>query len=110
MAEAYLLKRSLDLKYYFNLRAGNNEIVLTSEMYLSKQNAINGIISVKSNSPYESRYQRKVSTRGKNYFNLTAANNEIIGTSEEYNTVEARENGINVVKKIGPSAPVIDMT
>jgi len=110
MAGTYVLKRSQDLKYYFNLKAENHETVLTSEMYSTKQNAINGINSVKNNSPYESRYRRLVSVRGKYYFTLTAANNEIIGTSEEYNTIDARENGINVVKRIGPSAETIDLT
>lgn len=110
MGKAYVLKRSSDTKYYFNLRTENNEIILTSEKYISKQNATKGINSVKSNSLIESRYERNVSSRGNYYFNLIDENNEIIGTSEEYYLMEERENGINDVKIIAPIASVIDMT
>jgi len=110
MTLAFVLKKSSDSKYYFNLRTENNEIILTSEKYISKQNATKGINSVKSNSLIESRYERNVSSRGNYYFNLIDENNEIIGTSEEYYLMEERENGINDVKIIAPIAPVIDMT
>lgn len=110
MAGKYKLMRSANSQFYFNLVADNNEVVLTSETYWAKQGALNGIESVRINSPIDSRYQRKVSSRGKFIFNLTAANNEVIGKSEEYNTVEAREHGISVVKRIGPSATVDDLT
>lgn len=34
---------------------------------------------------------------------LTAANNEIIGTSELYSTAAARDNGISAVKRLPPT-------
>jgi uncharacterized protein YegP (UPF0339 family) len=43
MAGNYVIKKSSDDKFYFNLVAGNNEKVLTSEMYNQKQGALNGI-------------------------------------------------------------------
>lgn len=36
---------------YFNLRAGNNAVIGTSEMYSSESAMENGIASVKSNAP-----------------------------------------------------------
>ncbi|HCT7003890.1 TPA: YegP family protein, partial [Morganella morganii] len=39
--------------YYFVLKAGNHEIIATSEMYASKQGAMNGIASVQKNGPSE---------------------------------------------------------
>jgi uncharacterized protein len=110
MAGSYNLKRSVDQKYYFNLVADNNEKVLTSETYNLKQSALDGISSVRINSPLEGRYKRKISTRGLNFFVLTAANGEPIGTSEEYSSVQAMENGILVVKRIGPTATFRDLT
>jgi len=38
-------------QFHFNLRAPNNEIIATSEMYKSKQACKDGIDSVKLNAP-----------------------------------------------------------
>jgi hypothetical protein len=42
-------------------------------------------------------------------FNLKAANNQVIGTSESYETVAAREKGIESVKKHAPLVKVEDL-
>lgn len=39
--------------YYFVLKAGNHETIATSEMYASKQGAMNGIAAVQKNGPSE---------------------------------------------------------
>ena len=44
------------------------------------------------------------------HFNLVAVNNEIIATSEVYNTKDACMNGINSVKKNAPIASIEDQT
>ena len=38
-------------KFRFNLKAGNGEVIATSEAYESKASAKNGIESVKKNAP-----------------------------------------------------------
>jgi uncharacterized protein len=38
MAGYFVLKKSGD-QFMFNLKAGNNEVILTSERYVSKKNA-----------------------------------------------------------------------
>ena len=38
-------------KYRFRLKAGNGEIIATSEGYASKEGCVNGIESVKKNAP-----------------------------------------------------------
>ncbi len=43
-------------------------------------------------------------------FNLKAANHQVIGTSEQYESTAARENGIESVKKNAPDANVDDQT
>lgn len=103
-----IFRSSVNFQYYYRLRAGNGEIVLTGEGYVTKQGCLNGIASVKQNAPYDSRYERKDSYN--NYtFNLKAANGEIIGRSENYTTGYARENGISSVKRDAPGAPIEDL-
>ena len=86
-------------QYRFNLVAKNGEIILTSEGYTSKRNRNVGINSVRKNSQIEERYTRLTAKDGSHYFNLTATNGQIIGTSEMYSTEAAMENGILSVRK-----------
>ena len=50
MAGKFVIKKSGD-QYHFVLKAGNGEIIATSERYKSKSSAKNGIESVKENAP-----------------------------------------------------------
>jgi uncharacterized protein YegP (UPF0339 family) len=108
MSARFDLRKSTNSQFYFSLTAENNEKILASELYTTKNGALNGIQSVKDNSSIDTRYARLTSSDGKFYFLLKAANNETIGTSEMYNTQAARENGIQAVKRVGPNAPVSD--
>lgn len=91
-------------QYYFRLRAANGEQILASEGYTSKEACRGGIVSVKSNAPYDARYERRDSTTYT--FVLKATNGQVIGRSESYSTRAARENGITAVKNTAPSAPI----
>lgn len=93
-------------EFQFNLKAGNGQVILASEGYGTKVACESGIASVKKNAPDDNRYDRKESSNGKQYFNLKAANGQIIGTSEMYESPAARENGIESVKKNAPDAIV----
>ena len=90
--------------------AGNGETILISETYSTKQGAKNGIESVKTNAPNDSRYERKVASNGQPYFVLKAGNGERIGKSETYSSNSAMENGITSVKTNAPTATVVDLT
>jgi uncharacterized protein YegP (UPF0339 family) len=96
--------------FYFVLKAGNGEVVLTSEMYESKSSADKGIASVQSNSGDDACYDRTTSSDGKFRFNLKAANHQVIGTSQLYKSVGSREEGIVSVKHNGKSKTVKDNT
>lgn len=37
------IKKSTNKQFYFNLKAGNGQVIVTSETYTTKQNCINGI-------------------------------------------------------------------
>jgi hypothetical protein len=51
MAGKFELYKDAAGKYRFRLKAGNGEIIASSEAYNSKASAQNGIESVKSNAP-----------------------------------------------------------
>lgn len=110
MPAQYVLQKAVNGQFYFHLTAENNEKILASEMYTSKAGALNGIESVKVNSPEDSRYDRLTSKDGKFYFRLKAANHQVIGVSEMYTTERAMENGIQAVKRVGPIAQLSDRT
>ena len=97
-------------EYRFRLKAGNGEIILASEGYKQKASAENGIASVQKNASEDARYERKETASGKPMFNLKASNGQVIGTSEQYSSSSARDNGIESVKNNAPSANTVDLT
>jgi uncharacterized protein YegP (UPF0339 family) len=50
MPGKFVLKKSGD-QFMFNLKAANGEVIATSERYKTKESALNGIESVKTNAP-----------------------------------------------------------
>jgi uncharacterized protein YegP (UPF0339 family) len=104
------LKSAANGQFMFNLKAGNGEIILTSETYKSKDSALNGIESVKRNSSLDEHFERKKSTSSQPYFILKAKNHEVIGRSEMYSSEGTLEKGIDSVKKNGPIAIVTDIS
>ena len=110
MPGRFEIKKAKDGEFYFHLKAPNGQVILASEMYERKASAVNGIQSVKKNSPDDTRYERKDTKNGEFMFNLKAANHEVIGTSQTYTSTEARDNGIASVKTNAPKADVLDET
>lgn len=110
MAAKYDLKKTSAGQFMWNLKAGNGEIILTSESYTEKSGAQNGIESARKNAPADGNYERKSSAKQQPYFVLKAANSQVIGTSEMYSSTSAMENGIASVKANAPDAKVDDQT
>lgn len=110
MAKRFELFKGTNNQYYFRLKSGNNENILASEGYTTKANCLNGIASVKANSPHDRYYRRLESRNNQYYFTLLASNSQVIGVSEMYTTKQAQENGIAAVKRDAPTAPIIDLT
>lgn len=110
MAGKFEIKTSANGKFHFNLKAGNGQIILSSEMYETRAAAENGIESVKKNGGDEARYERKTSAKGDPYFVLKASNGQEIGRSEMYSSESALENGIASVKTNAPDATIADAT
>jgi uncharacterized protein YegP (UPF0339 family) len=110
MAAKYDVLTSSDGQFYFNLKAANGKIILTSERYKQKASALTGIKSVRKNSMIDSRFDRRTSTASEPYFVLKARNGEPIGRSEMYSSNSARNNGIRSIQTNGPAARVDDLT
>lgn len=109
MYPTFVLKPTSDNQFMFNLRAGNNEVILTSERYRTKAGANNGIASVRENSQIDGSYE--IRTSGPQfYFVLNAANGQTIGTSERYTSAAGRDKGIASVKANAPMALPDDQT
>lgn len=97
-------------EFQFNLKAGNGQIILSSEGYTAKASCLAGVESVRKNSQDDSRYDRKSSSNGKPFFNLTASNGQVIGSSQMYADEAGRDNGIASVKNNASNAELVDLS
>jgi uncharacterized protein YegP (UPF0339 family) len=93
---------------YFNLKATNGQVILTSVMHASLADCNAAIESVREYCTDDSRYERKISADNKPYFNLTSPAGQVIGKSEMYESSAGMENGIASVKKNGISTIVVE--
>lgn len=96
--------------FQFVLKATNGQVILASQGYKSKTSCLNGVESVKNNAPDDSKYERKVSSNGKHFFNLKATNGQVIGSSQMYASASGMENGIKSIKTNAPIASTDDQT
>lgn len=104
----FVISQRKNGEYQFNLKAGNGQVILTSEGYTTLAACKNGIESVKRNSQEDARFERKEAKDGSPFFNLKATNGQVIGKSEMYSSAAACENGIESVKKNAPEAEVVE--
>lgn len=110
MAGTFELFKDKKGEFRFRLKAGNGEIVLSSEGYKDRAGATNGVESVKKNAEDIGRYEKKAGAGGRHHFVLKAANNQVIGSSETYETELARDNGIKSVREAARGAAIEDKT
>jgi hypothetical protein len=103
-------RSSANNQFYYRFSASNGEPVQSGEGYTTKENCLKGIASVKANCQ-DARFKRTQTAGTSPYgFNQEAANGEIIGRGEKYTGSTGRENGIAVVIREAPSAPINDLT
>ena len=109
--------------FVFNLKAGNGEIIATSQVYKSLDSCKNGIESVKKNVPdlhiedqtvenFETltnpKFEVYADKAGEFRFRLKARNGEIIATGEGYKAKKSCLNGIDSIKRNAPEAEVVE--
>ncbi len=105
----------------FDLKAGNGEVIATSEVYTTEAACMKGIESVRTNCVGEiedqtvetvekkkhPKFEMYVDKAGEYRFRLKARNGEIIAVSEGYKAKSGCLNGIESVKKNAPDAEVV---
>lgn len=118
----FVIKKAKD-GVKFDLLAGNNQVIATSEIYTTLSACKNGIASVQKNSVaanLEDQTVEDVQTAknpkfevykdkaGKFRFRLKATNGEIIATGEAYESKAGCMNGIDSIRKNAPEASIED--
>jgi uncharacterized protein YegP (UPF0339 family) len=96
-------------EYRFRLKAPNGEILLASEGYKGKAGCLNGIKSVKENCPIDERFEKYEDKAGKHRFRLKAANYQVIGTGEAYESESGLEGGIASIQRWAPDAEIKEL-
>jgi uncharacterized protein YegP (UPF0339 family) len=104
----FVISKRTNNEFQFNLKADNGQVILTSQGYTTKASCENGIESVRINSITDENFDRNKSSNNKDYFNLKAGNNQIIGTSEMYESTTGMETGIASVMKNASVAIIED--
>lgn len=107
----------------FDLKAGNGEVIATSEVYTSRAACMNGIESVRKNASAAKledqtaetvekvtnpKFEVYVDKAGEFRFRLKARNGEIIAVSEGYKAKASCMNGIESVRKNAPDANIVE--
>jgi len=115
-SSAYEILEAADGSYYFNLRADNNEIIGTSQMYSTKSNATRGASTVRqltnllgaaptvSAGVKQQRFEVFMGEDKKFYFHLRASNGEIVLGSQAYTAKSSAMTGIKSVQTNGSDA------
>lgn len=110
MAGTFELKKSSDQQFRFVVKSDTGETLLTSELYTTKSAAQQGMAAVRANCALAERYERKRASNGHEFFNLKAANHQVIGTSPLRATEAAREADLACLQAQGVLATLNDLT
>ena len=106
----------------FDLKAGNGEVIATSEVYKSEAACKKGIASVQKNAPVANienqtadgyavekhpKFEVYTDKAGEYRFRLKATNGQTIASSEGYQALAGCMNGIESVKKNAADAEIV---
>lgn len=108
--------------FVFNLKAGNGEVIATSQVYKSLATVKTGIASVMENAVAADvedqtaadfaevknpKFEIYTDKAGEFRFRLKARNGQVIAASEGYKQLAACKNGIESVRKNAPGAEIV---
>lgn len=116
----FVMKSTANGGFKFDLKAGNGEIIASSQVYKSQASCEAGIDSVKKNAlahvedqtvenfeeKKHPKYELYTDKAGEFRFRLKAVNGEIIATSEGYKQKASALNGIESIGRNAPDAQV----
>ena len=106
MAKFEVYQSGKNNEFRFRLKADNGKTILSSEGYSSKASCLNGIESVKKNASDPKRFAKTKTPTNMFRFTMTAANNQVIGTSQNYKSESGRDNGIESVTRNAGKAEI----
>ena len=121
MGKFVIRKTATDIK--FDLKAGNGEVIATSEVYSSESACRNGIASVQKNAPVAGvedqtvegfaavkhpKFEVYTDKAGEFRFRLKATNGQIIAVGEGYKKKDSCLNGIESIKKNAVDAKIVE--
>lgn len=107
--------------FVFNLKAGNGEVIATSEVYTTEAACMKGVESVRKNAAEAKledqtvaevaavtnpKFELYTDKAGEFRFRLKARNGEVIAASEGYKAKASCLNGIDSVRRNAPDAAV----
>ena len=107
----------------FDLKAGNGQTILTSEVYTTEAACRKGIESVMKNAPLarienqteaprvtqvHPKFEMYLDKKGAYRFRLKARNGEIIAVSDSYAAKAGCLNGIESVRQNAPDARILE--
>ena len=114
--------KATKIGFVFNLKAGNGEVIATSEVYTTEAACMKGVESVRKNAAEAKledqtvaevaavtnpKFEMYTDKAGEFRFRLKARNGEIIAVSEGYKAKASCQNGIESVRKNAPDAEVV---
>lgn len=117
------IKKTKNGGFMFNLKAGNGEVIATSETYNTLDACKNGVNSVMTNAPAAAvedqtvegyateknpKFEIYADKKGEFRFRLKAKNGQIIATGEGYKAKASCKNGIESIKKNAVDAKIVE--
>ena len=117
----FVVKATKNGGFKFDLKAGNGQVIASSQVYKSLRTCKIGVASVAANAAVAAledqtaegfeaqknpKFEVYTDKAGEFRFRLKAKNGQIIATSEGYTTRKACDNGIASVRKNSVDAPV----
>ena len=122
MGMGKFLIRKTNTGIKFDLKAGNGEVIATSQVYKTEASCKKGVASVQKNAPVavvenqtvegyakekHPKFEVYTDKAGEFRFRLKATNGQVIATSEGYKKVASCLKGIESVKKNAVDAKVV---
>jgi uncharacterized protein YegP (UPF0339 family) len=96
--------------YVFNLKAESGDTLLQSDFCETLAAAEEAVSLAQLNSPLDTRYERLPTVEGRIHFKLTGPAEQLIGTSGVFDSEQARDAGIALIKLNGPTRDIRNNT
>jgi uncharacterized protein len=108
MAAKFVVKAGGVGQYFFNLMSDDGKKLLTGGMSATKANVFNRIADVKQYARESVRYEKVTTSDGRISFRLSNTSNEILGASEVYDSIDARDAALLKVMNTSADAAIVE--